>query len=43
MPDFDWIIKNDENATKVQEGKFNWIASTSRPSDSRYNEIFAGA
>ncbi|MGE0919411.1 hypothetical protein [Trichlorobacter lovleyi] len=41
--DFDWIIVNDDNAAKVLEGKYDRSASTSRPPDSRYSEIFAGA
>jgi hypothetical protein len=41
--DFDWIIANDGNSAKVIEGKYDRTTSTSRPSDSRYSEIFAGA
>lgn len=41
--DFDWIIANDGNSAKVLEGKYDRTTSTSRPSDSRYSEIFAGA
>ncbi len=41
--DFDWIIANDGNAGKVLEGKYDRTGSTSKPSDSRYNEIFVGA
>ena len=41
--DFDWIINNDDNAAKVLEGKYARSGDTSRPLDSRYNEIFAGA
>jgi len=40
---FDWVIKNTNNATKVLEGQYDWLSNTSRPSDSRYNEIFVGA
>ncbi|MDD2499586.1 MAG: hypothetical protein PHN92_02070 [Geobacter sp.] len=40
---FDWIIKNNNNATKVLEGQYDWLSSTSRQSDNRYSEIFAGA
>lgn len=41
--DFDWIINNDGNAGKVLEGKYDRIGNISRPSDNRYNDIFAGA
>lgn len=43
VPDFDWIIKNKSSAEKVLDGKYDWIKTSTRPSDSRYNEIFAGA
>lgn len=40
--DFDWITTNDGNVSKVLEGKYD-RSGGGRPSDSRYNEIFAGA
>lgn len=41
--DFDWIIDNDGNASKVLEGKYDRSGGGSKPSDNRYAEIFAGA
>lgn len=43
IANFDWIIKNADQADLLLEGKYDRTGGSSRPSDSRYNEIFAGA
>lgn len=40
--DFDWIIKNDENAAKVIEGKYDNTGGRSANTENRYS-MFAGA